>query len=813
MMARLQKLVLLLLLLAWPAAGRAAPSPFDLMGPSLRVTVAHAGQSLPIADVPNLAEGDQLTIRAELPKGQSVHYLLVVAFLQGATNPPPESWFFQSETWSKKGPDGLTVTTPKDAQQVLVFLAPQTGGDFKTIMGAVRARPGAFVRASQDLNRATLDRSRLNVFLAAVREASRADPASLKTISPLLARSLTIKLDPDCLQRALEEQAACITHDQDALVLDDGHSSSIVQALTSGYSADLVQALSATPQAGAGYYSPYVASVLDIAHLLDSFHTAKYQYIPTLGVEAGDQVSLLLNAPPSFQNPKSVLVAALPAVEPVQIPPLHLVDAETAACIEQPALVLPVEGAPLVFSMGYAHDLVLRLKTKTGHTFDLPVAPDPRKGGLVVDTARIAAADFGPNVEGALHGAWGFASWDGPRLRLQSVQPGSWRAAPADEQALIAGRTATVRLQAQAAACVRGVTVVGSSAAKVTAWKPAGSDALDVDLDLKAAQAGELILQVQSYGAKAPEPTALRLYAPVGRFDGFTLHAADTSGQLRGADLDEVQGLELGGATFLPDPAASAVGVLSLTVQDSQLASKIKSGPQTARISLKDGRTIPLTVSILPPRPQVSLIGKSIDAPPADAQSQARIQLTDPDEAPSKAVLTFSIRAQGPSAFSGATKVEVATVDGAFTTTLTPADGLVLQDAHVAVARLDTARAFGASAFGPLRFRVVDGQGTSDWQPLATLVRLPSLIGVACPEAADQPCRLSGGELFLISALADNAEFAPQFQAPDGFPGSVLPAPHPRDGRLYMRLRDDPAAANLVLIPPVQAAAPSPPAG
>ena len=813
MMARLQKLVLLLLLLAWPAAGRAAPSPFDLMGPSLRVTVSHAGQSLPIADVPNLAEGDRLTIKAELPKGQSVRYLLVVAFLQGATNPPPETWFFQSETWSKKGQAGLTVTTPRDAQQVLVFLAPQTGGDFKTIMGAVRARPGAFVRASQDLNRATLDRSRLNVFLAAVREANRADPASLKTISPLLARSLAIKLDPDCLQKALEEQAACITHDQDALVLDDGHSTSIVQALTSGYSADLVQALSATPQAGAGYYSPYVASVLDIAHLLDSFHTAKYQYIPTLGVEAGDQVSLLLNAPPSFQDPKSVLVAALPAVEPVQIPPLHLVNPEAAACIEQPALVLPVEGAPLVFSMGYAHDLVLRLKTKAGQTLDLPAVPDARKGGLVVDTARISATGFDANVEGALHGFWGFAPWDGPRLRLQSVQPESWRTTPADEQSLIAGRTAKVRLQAQAAACVQNVTVAGSSAAKVTGWKPAGSDALDVDLDLKAAHAGDLTLQVQSYAAKAPQPTVLRLYAPVGRFDGFVLHAGDTAGQLRGADLDAVQGLELNGVTFRPDPASSAAGALSLVVQDSQAATKVKTGPQTARISLKDGRTLSLAISVLPPRPQVSLIGKSIEAPPAEGQGQARIQLTDPDEAPSQAVLTFSIRAQSPSAFSSASKVEVATVDGAFTTTLTPADGLVLQDAHVAVARLDTARAFGASAFGPLRFRVVDGQGASDWQPLATLVRLPSLTGLACPDGADQPCRLSGGELFLISALADNAEFAPQFQAPDGFPGSVLPAPHPQDGRIYVRLRDDPAAANLVLIPPAQAAAPSPPAG
>ena len=812
-MARLQKLVLLLVLVALPMVVRAAPSPFDLMGPNLRVTVSHAGQTLPIDQVPNLAEGDKLTVRAELPKGQSVHYLLVVAFLQGATNPPPESWFFQSETWSKKGQDGLTVTTPKDAQQVLVFLAPETGGDFKTIMGAVRARPGAFVRASQDLNRATLDRSRLNVFLAAVREANRVDPATLKTISPLLARSLTIKLDPDCLQKALEEQAACITQGQDALVLDDGHSTSIVQALTSGYSADLVQALSATPQAGAGYYSPYVASVLDIAHLLDSFHTAKYQYTPALEVQTGDQVSLLLNAPPSFQNPKSVLVAALPAVEAVQIPPLHLVDAEAAACIERPALVLPVEGAPLVFSMGYAHDLVLRLKTKAGQTLDLAAVSDADKGGLVVDTSKIVAADFGSNVEGALHGAWGFAPWDGPRLRLQSVQADPWRAAPADAQSLTAGRTATVRLQAQAAACVQDVTAAGSSGARVTGWKAAGSDALDVDLDLKGAQAGDLMLQVQSYGAKAPQPTPLRVYASVGRFDGFVLHAGDVAGQLRGADLDEVQGLELGGAKFLPDPASSAAGGLSLMVQDSQAVAKIKAGPQTARISLKDGRTVPLAVTVLPPRPHVSLIGKSIEGPPADAKGLVHIQLTDPDEAPAQAMVSFSIRAGAPSTFSNATKVEVATVDGAFTATLTPADGLVLQDAHVAVARLDTARAFGASAFGPLRFRVVDGQGASDWQPLATLVRLPSLSGLDCPDAADQPCRLSGGELFLISALADNAGFAPQFQAPDGFPGSVLPAPHPKDGRVYVRLRDDPAAANLVVIQPAQAAAPPPAAG
>jgi len=109
--------------------------------------------------VPNLAPGDRLWIKAELPATQSEHYLLVAAFLRGATDPPPADWFFRNETWNRKSaPQGMTITVPPDAQQALLFLAPQTGGDFRTLVDAVRGRPGAFVRASQDLNQATLDR-------------------------------------------------------------------------------------------------------------------------------------------------------------------------------------------------------------------------------------------------------------------------------------------------------------------------------------------------------------------------------------------------------------------------------------------------------------------------------------------------------------------------------------------------------------------------------------------------------------------------------------------------------------------------------
>src|SRR5487761_2546068 len=183
------------------AAGHAAPAPFDLAGPNLDVDVTRAGKTLPISEVPNLTGGDDLRVKAKLPRTQSAHYLLVVAFLSGSTNPPPADWFVRCGTWTRKcARGGLTITVPADAQQVLVFLAPQTGGDFKTLMNAVRGRPGAFVRTSQDLNQAALDRSRLERYLTTLRSLNDADPTRLARATPLLARSLAIKVDEKCLE-------------------------------------------------------------------------------------------------------------------------------------------------------------------------------------------------------------------------------------------------------------------------------------------------------------------------------------------------------------------------------------------------------------------------------------------------------------------------------------------------------------------------------------------------------------------------------------------------------------------------------------
>ena len=136
-----------------PIALYADPAPaFDLSGPKVDVHVKRGAITLPVSEVPNLLPGDRLWIHPDLPESQSAHFVLVVAFLRGSTNPPPPEWFTRVETWSHEArEEGVFVTVPAEAQQALIFLAPETGGDFNTLRNAVRGRPGAFVRASQDL--------------------------------------------------------------------------------------------------------------------------------------------------------------------------------------------------------------------------------------------------------------------------------------------------------------------------------------------------------------------------------------------------------------------------------------------------------------------------------------------------------------------------------------------------------------------------------------------------------------------------------------------------------------------------------------
>jgi hypothetical protein len=789
----------------------ADPAPFDLNGPRLEVTVTRGGKTLPITEVPNLAVGDKLWIHPDFPEDQAAHYLLVAAFLRGSTNYPPEKWFYKAETWDKKFIEkGMTITVPKDAQQVLLFLAPATGGDFKTLMGAVRGQPGAFVRASQDLNQASLDRSRLDTYLDAVRKINRTDPEKLKEVSPLLARSLDIKMNPECLKRDLEEIEPCLTEKEDNLVLNDGHSTSIVGALTSGPAGDLALEASVTPQAGFGFYSPYVASAMDIARILDSLRTAEYQYIPALAEQSGDALALKLNTPPSFHNPKSVLVIALPAVEAAQPPPLHPVDEKQVFCAQKETLALPVDGAPLVFSTDYARDLTLHLESANGKSVNLPLTPDPVRGGLAVDTKPLAGTVIGTDVKASIRGYWGFEPFTGPVVHLQGAHAQTWKIADADEDSLVVGREDTLHLEANDASCVDGIEYRSADGKAVKAnWKMVKPNQLEVTLPLKDAQPGAMTLMVTQAGLKSPEDVAVQAYSEPGHLTSFTLHAGDAQGTLEGTRLDEVASLKMKGIAFKPGALTNSLGtdMLRMEAGDAKAARGLKEGETYKAVAtLKDGRTVDMTASIDAPRPSVTLLSKSVQAngDGEDAAANSNIQLSNQDELPQNATLLFSLKAQTPPRFTRAEKIEVATDDGSYSTMLTMASGLTLQDAHTALATLDPSKAFGASAFGPLQFRVVTEDGVKgDWQPLATLVRLPRFQSLKCGPSPDIACKLSGNGMFLVDAISQDPQFTNPVQVPDGFPGRVIPVPHPgADGQLYVKLRDDPSVVNLVTLTP-----------
>ena len=195
------------------------------------------------------------------------------------------------------------------------------------------------------------------------------------------------------------------------------------------------------------------------------------------------------------------------------------------------------------------------------------------------------------------------------------------------------------------------------------------------------------------------------------------------------------------------------------------------------------------------PRPRVVLISKNVQ--PSPSIDKSNIQLADSGELPQDATLIFSLRTQSPAVFSRDESIEVATTDESSKTALSLNNGdMTLESSQVAVATLNPAKAFCSFAFGPLQYRVRANGVTGDWQPLATLVRLPALKDIKCPATAELVCKLSGTNLFLIDSVSSDLQFTHPVQVPDGFLGSALPVPHPVDVPLYVKLRDDPSVIN-----------------
>jgi hypothetical protein len=806
---------LLPLLFCFASTGlRAAEGPaFDLSGPKVDVHVKRGNVNLPIAETPNLLPGDRLWIHPDLPESQSEHFVLVVAFLRGATNPPPPAWFTRVETWNRAArEEGVFVTVPAEAQQALIFLAPETGGDFNTLRNAVRSRPGAFVRAAQDLQAASWERMRLETYLSDVKITSQTDPKALKERAELAARSLGIKINQDCFNRPVDQQSTCLAQNSEGLVLDDANAQSLVSQLTTGSTADLMNQLTYSSMAGGGAYSPYVGAVVDTARILASLHTAHFQYIPALALPSADTLNLRLNVPPSFSNPKSVVVVALPPLGVPRPEPLRPVNSADSFCAYKPTLVLPAEGAPLVFATQLAHDLTLRIEPASGQKaapVELPVKAESGLGGLIIEGTLPALP--GGDLTGVVSGKWGFDDWEGPHFRLVAPERGKWILAPADESALVVGRDDALHFEGQSSLCVEKVEELADEGhAGALAWKSPKPDTLEVAVPLKEASPGPVNVAIYQYGLNRSEQLKMTAYAVAASLDGLSLSAGDKEALLKGTRLDQVAKARIDAINLSPSTLSRVDNLDQLVMEAAGSTASLTPGKAySARVELRDGRELKVPVRVDPPRPQVTLLSKGVQNVTPTAPSA--VQFGNPDDLPVNGRLVFFLKSSSPSNFPRDEKIEVAASDSSFHTMLDLADGsLMLEDSKTAVGSVDPQARFGSSAFGPIRVRAISANGAAgDWLSLGTLVRLPGFKELRCTRAASKPCVLSGTNLFLANSIAATPDFDSPTEVPPEFTGTELIVPHPAGGVLYLKLRDDPATVQTLTLPVVAVTLPS----
>ena len=278
---------------------------------------------------------------------------------------------------------------------------------------------------------------------------------------------------------------------------------------------------------------------------------------------------------------------------------------------------------------------------------------------------------------------------------------------------------------------------------------------------------------------------------------------------ITGKGLDAVSSADLAGITFAPVALNRVDGTDRLEMAATGITSTLEpASDYTARVTLKDGRQLRAPASVTPPRPQVDLLSKGEQHTESDTPSP--VQLGSTDDLPLQARLVFFLRSRVPAAFPRKERIELAAVDGSFETTLSLADGsLMLEDAHTAVAVIDPLARFGASAFGPLQLRAVSADGvTGDWVQLGSLVRVPGFpvsSALHCPRNPARPCSLTGTNLFLISELSTAEDMNNAVDVAPDFTGNALPVPNEfRSGAtatLYLRLRDDPKAVQVLTLP------------
>jgi hypothetical protein len=299
-----------------------------------------------------------------------------------------------------------------------------------------------------------------------------------------------------------------------------------------------------------------------------------------------------------------------------------------------------------------------------------------------------------------------------------------------------------------------------------------------------------------------PDTLSLDAYAEAASLDHLTLSAGDHSAVLKGTRLDEVAKARLNGITWAPAGLTRVQDFDQLTLNtDGATVGLDPTAHYVAKVVLRDGRQLKVPVTVEPPRPQVTLLGKGTQED--GSQPPSTVRMGSADDVPVGSRLVFFLKSVVPQKFPRNQNVEVAAADGSFRTVLSLSDGsLILEDSKTALATVDPLARFGPSAFGPLRARALSATGVpGDWMLLGTLVRLPGFKELRCPRAVSKPCTLVGSNLFLADAFASSQAFENAADVPADFTGGQLSVPHPVNGVLYLKLRDDPGTVQTITLP------------
>lgn len=405
-------------------------------------------------------------------------------------------------------------------------------------------------------------------------------------------------------------------------------------------------------------------------------------------------------------------------------------------------------------------------------------------------------------LTGVVKGKWGFDDWEGPRFHLVSAEAGKWTVAPSDESALVVGREDTLHITGENALCIEKIEAqsTGASATELK-WKSPKPDALELEVPLKDAAPGPVTINIHQYGLDKPDKLTLTAYSEAASLERLNLSAGDTEAALTGNRLDEVAMASLNGIEWTPLDLKRVQDQDRLEMKANGDTGALEAGKRyTAKVQLRDGRELKVRVSVEPPRPQVTLLSKGTQDEESDDPSP--VHLGSPNDLPVQGRLVFFLKSKTPANFPRDEKVEVAATDNSFHTTLSVSDGtLMLEDANTALGVVEPLAKFGSSAFGPVQARAISADGVAgEWLSLGTLVRIPGFKELHCPHNLSRACTLTGTNLFLAASVATSPDFDNAVDVPADFTGTQLTVPHPVNGVLYLKLRDDPATVQTLAL-------------